>query len=243
MPLAKQEIKSICKEYVDDALNEWCAKNRQIVEPWHEVVAELTHFAVNALQKLSKNYAIVPKRERQEAESTAPYAQENQTQRIMTQIATNPKQCVRLIACGVDPKSANMGRIHGGCGSPVGFQEICNINEYEYWNGSLARGLCAGPDGKPLEIQPPLPYKIEYAWSLSALLALLPKEITDDNGDNYYFSIAQEFPLSCEYGVSYKPCWYDSDALTRTHDNSPIEACVQMIEWLTNNRYKLNHND
>lgn len=49
------------KEYVDNALNEWCTENLQIVEPWHQVVEDLSFIAANAIQELSKDYCIVPK--------------------------------------------------------------------------------------------------------------------------------------------------------------------------------------
>lgn len=78
------------------------------------------------------------------------------------------------------------------------------------------------------------------AWSLSALLGLLPKEIYDENVDGYFFSLAKEFTLSEEYGAAYVPYWDKGDAIVRKRDNDPIEACVQLIEWLTNNGYKLN---
>lgn len=133
----------------------------------------------------------------------------------MTQIATDPDQSSRLIACDVDPKSADF----------VWMDDKPN-------NPSLTLRTEIIEDNNP--------YILAFAWSLWALLALSPKEITDDNGDSYYLSIAQQFPLSYEYGVSYKPCWSDGDAIMRERDNCPIEACVQMIEWLVDNGYKLN---
>ena len=78
------------------------------------------------------------------------------------------------------------------------------------------------------------------AWSLSALLGLMPKEIYDEGCDSYFFSLAKEFPLTEEYGAAYIPCWDKGDAIVRKRDNSPIEACVQLIEWLVENSYQLN---
>lgn len=72
------------------------------------------------------------------------------------------------------------------------------------------------------------------------MLGLLPKEIYDNNDDSYYFSLAKEFPLSYEYGAAYIPCWEKGDTIIRKRDDSPIEACVQMIEWLTEHNYPLN---
>ncbi|GFI57109.1 hypothetical protein IMSAG025_00540 [Muribaculaceae bacterium] len=83
-------------------------------------------------------------------------------------------------------------------------------------------------------------YEIIPAWSLNRLLELLPKEIDDECGDSYFFSLAKEFPLSQEYSAAYIPCWDKGDAVVRKHDNCPIEACVQLIEWFKENNYKLN---
>lgn len=79
------------------------------------------------------------------------------------------------------------------------------------------------------------------AWSLSRLLALMPKIIEPAPYENYYLNMAQECPLTDEYIVSYMPCWDLSDAIIRTRDNNPIEACVQMIERLKDNGCDINH--
>lgn len=79
------------------------------------------------------------------------------------------------------------------------------------------------------------------AFSLGCLLGLLPKEIyEEETGDSFFFSLAKEFPLSEEYGAAYIPCWDNGDAIVRKRDNNPIEACVQLIEWLVENGYNLN---
>lgn len=49
------------KQYVDDALNEWCTNHLEIVEPWHQVVEDLSFIAATAIQNISKDYSIVPK--------------------------------------------------------------------------------------------------------------------------------------------------------------------------------------
>lgn len=138
---------------------------------------------------------------------------------MTTQIATTIEQSQRLIACGVDKDTADF--------------YWCDFIPDEPFlaMGEIPRNNDTGEVMSDGDVP---------AWSLSALLALLPKEITDDNGDSYYLSIAQEFPLTNEYGVSYKPCWFEGDALIRTRDNCPIEACVKAVEWLTQNGYTLN---
>ena len=127
-------------------------------------------------------------------------------------IATTHDQSVRLLKCGVPAESADMYIDNYDELWAVPFKESIRKND-----------RCFDP-----------------AFSLSFLLSLLPKEIYDENGDSYYFSIAKEFPLSEEYGAAYIPCWDKGDAIVRKRDNSPIEACVQLIEWLAENGYKLN---
>lgn len=137
---------------------------------------------------------------------------------MTTNTATTKEQSVRLLQCGVDPKTADMVWTHFESDDEQ-YERLDVMSEYAYEVSSLK----------------PIP-----AWSLSALLALLPKEIYDESGDGFYFSLAKEFPLSEEYGAAYIPCWDKGDAIVRKRDNDPIEACVQMIEWLTANNYKLN---
>ena len=131
---------------------------------------------------------------------------------MTTNIATTPSQSARLLQCGVSVDTADMFRW---------------VNSY-------------GQEFLETHYKPSPAVKYTPAWSLSALLGLLPKEIYDESDDSFYFSLAKEFPLSEEYGASYIPCWDKGDALVRKRDNAPIEACVQLIEWLTANNYKLN---
>lgn len=143
---------------------------------------------------------------------------------MKTNIATTDLQSQRLLRCGVSADTADM---------------------------SWRTILCPGDDEPWADPQlSVLPYSaakdiygddyIEPAWSLSRLLGLLPKEIFDESGDDFYFSLAKEFPLSEEYGAAYIPCWDKGDAIVRKRDDDPIEACVQLIEWLKENGYKLN---
>ena len=70
-------------------------------------------------------------------------------------------------------------------------------------------------------------------WSLSALLELVPKTLP--NGF--------KFNIEFEHGDTSEPWWItyaDERYWQCFSDKSPIEACVQAIEWLTANNYKLN---
>lgn len=131
-------------------------------------------------------------------------------------IATTQDQSQRLLRCGVPADTADMSYESGA------------LSLMDYDSAVHER------DSR-IEI-----YEVAPAWSLSRLLGLLPKEIYDACGDSYFFSLAKEFPLSEEYGAAYVPCWDKGDAIIRKRDNYPIEACVQLIEWLTKNNYKLN---
>lgn len=134
----------------------------------------------------------------------------------MIQIATDPSQSERLTDCGVSYFTADMTLSYS-----KGYYELM-ATPFHY--GCF--------DEKDLP-----------AWSLSSLLALLPKEISDKYYHfSYYLSLAMEMAVSDDYRVSYKPCYSDDEELMYMSSPNPIEACVQMIEWLTANKYKLNEN-
>lgn len=132
-------------------------------------------------------------------------------------IATTKEQSDRLVACGVSPDTADMS-----LGKDESQPLTLMARAYRTFKGLFKRDY------------------VIPAWSLSALLALLPKEIYDECGDSYFFSLAKEFPLSEEYGAAYIPCWDKGDAIVRKRDDNPIEACTQLIEWIVDNGYKLN---
>lgn len=73
-------------------------------------------------------------------------------------------------------------------------------------------------------------YEIIPAWSLSALLTnVLPHNISVDK---YNYKGATEYEVGCYFtGHRDKIAFNAPD---------PIEACVQLIEWLKENGYKLN---
>lgn len=146
---------------------------------------------------------------------------------MTTNIATTREQSARLLQCGVSAESADM------CYQFI--DECCNNTD---------NPICSTPKEQYATVSGhgfgDHRIYITPAWSLSALLGLLPKEIYDESDDSFYFSLAKEFPLSEEYCAAYIPCWDKGDALVRKRDNDPIEACVQLIEWLTANNHKLN---
>lgn len=124
------------------------------------------------------------------------------------QIATTQEQSTRLLRCGVSAESADMHWDNKTLDEPF-----------------LNTGAVTDKRDTP-------------AWSLSALLELLPKFIPDAGGDFSYALKVQPCNLPgwtvCYYAYSLDK----GKGYHRSED--VIEACVQLIEWLTANGYKLN---
>lgn len=130
---------------------------------------------------------------------------------MKTNIATTKEQSARLLRCGVSADTADMARYE---------DDEVPMMPWDWTTGSYGGTF--------------------PAWSLSALLGLIPHIIEVYDDGDYYFSLAQEFPASEDYHAAYKYCWADDDALVGKRNSCPIEACVQLIEWLSENGYKLN---
>lgn len=135
-------------------------------------------------------------------------------------IATTKEQSDRLLRCGVSADTADMSWV------------VLSDN---------TETLTAIPNLAQSEV-------INYpAWSLSALLGLLPKEI---NIDCYpyrigiYFENPDEPVIGNQWGLFYKP----KKNTEKSHyiDDVPmyapdlIECAVLMVEWLTRHNIKLN---
>lgn len=137
---------------------------------------------------------------------------------MKTNIATDLSQSQRLLRCGVSADTADMcwiapdRLVTGGVGFPT---LMCA--EYFKHDDSIQ--------------QTP-------AWSLSALLGLLPFKIHNGKYE-YWLDIA---PM--DYGKQWSIGYYcmDKPRVIKglTHTDSLIECAVQEIEWLTSNGYKLN---
>lgn len=135
---------------------------------------------------------------------------------MKTNITTTQDQSERLLRCGVSADTADMCYDSGA------------LSLMDYDSAVHER------DSRRET------YEVIPAWSLSALLGLLPKEICDENDDSYYFSLAQEYPLNADYRAAYKYYSVDECDYVGRRSSQPIEACVQLIEWLMENNYKLN---
>ena len=154
------------------------------------------------------------------------------------QIATNPDQSKRLLACGVDPNTVDM------------YLSI-NVCPGENYGKYSTRVL-----GGDLITLPEILRSIDYspAWSLSALLELLPKHIDDFPLTKWYPPfIADEIwgmdiPNVLNGDVklySDGEHWivdYDWEGFSGTlpQSENPIEAVVLAIELLHANGYPLN---
>ena len=136
------------------------------------------------------------------------------------QIATNPSQSKCLLACGVDPNTADM------------YLSI-NMCPGENYGKYSTRVL-----GEDLITLPKILRSIDYspAWSLPALLALLPKGI---QYEGLQTNIKVEQCSRSGWSVSYYD-YYMDDIAHEVRGFGIIESCVIMIEWLTANGYYLN---
>ena len=142
------------------------------------------------------------------------------------QIATTPEQSKRLLACGVDPNTADMSH------EPYGM-----------------------PQEQPtLSVGSPFLVGATHAWSLSALLELLPKHLDDFPLTKWYPPFIEDeiwemdIPNVLNGDVklySNGTKWivdYDWDGFNGTlpQSENPIEAVVLAIELLHANGYTLN---
>lgn len=137
---------------------------------------------------------------------------------MKTTIATDNLQSQRLLRCGVSADTADMVWTRFESDGEK-YEQLGVMDESAYEVASLN----------------PTP-----AWSLSRLLRLIPHVIEVYDDGDYYFSLAQEFPASEDYHAAYKYCWADDDVFVGKRSSCPIEACVQLVEWLKENNYKLN---
>lgn len=144
---------------------------------------------------------------------------------MKTNIATTREQSSRLLRCGVSADTADMTlRTETG---EVNFSRYSLETELKFYGYDDPK--------RHIEIVP--------AWSLSALLGLLSKETKVD--ESPYDEVQRYglliYPFMGGWEVDYQYCENDEcHCLKCVHGTDPIEACVQLIEWLTENGYKLN---
>lgn len=138
-------------------------------------------------------------------------------------IATTCEQSARLLACGVDPKTADMM-----------WDRLDENRDYLLLSASWETNRIKNRKITDNTIP---------AWSLSALLMLvLPRKIQAKKEYlNYTLNLHPYFMGGWQIKYSYRE--YDECYnLLREYSDTPIEACVKAVEWLTENDYKLNTN-
>lgn len=162
---------------------------------------------------------------------------------MTTNIATTKEQSARLLQCGVSPESADMcyqfiDECFNNTDNP-----ICSTPKEQY---ATVSGYGFGDHR--IHITP--------AWSLSALLGLLPKTISDfwmtkwfvpivdgfqiDDMENPYL-LSGDFQLLHIGGGKYQVEYvWDGFIGKLPQSDNPIEACVLAVELLVANNYKLN---
>lgn len=149
---------------------------------------------------------------------------------MKTNIATTKEQSARLLQCGVPAESADMSyQFIDECVNNTD-KPICSTPK-EQFNTLIGYGF----GENRIHITP--------AFSLSALLGLLPKEIKVDESpyDEVQKYALLIYPFMDGWQVDYQYCEDDEcHCLKCVYGIDPIEACVKAIEWLTANGYKLN---
>ncbi|MBO6271788.1 hypothetical protein J6O48_03295 [bacterium] len=126
----------------------------------------------------------------------------------MNKICTSIEQSKKLIELGIDVNTADMYWKNGvsdryiQCFTPF----VCG----DYQNG--------------INFDYDIP-----AWSLSALLGLMP---TDDKRDEYYVDIESH---SDYHTVSYRNCW-DGCIYSEVSEESLLDAAFEMTCWLLENK-------
>ena len=136
---------------------------------------------------------------------------------MRTNLATDLFQSQRLLRCGVSADTADMCWDKAKSPNKEGYSWMLISENYLKRRSSD-------------EFVP--------AWSLGALLGLLPFKIHSGKYE-YWLDIA---PM--DYGRQWSIGYYcmDKPRVIKglTHTDSLIECAVQEIEWLTSNGYKLN---
>lgn len=136
------------------------------------------------------------------------------------QIATSKEQSLRLLACGVSPETADMclsTRIRKTDGSFIAKKHRTT----NLWVGYSCWRTTS--EDEELENIP--------AWSLSALLAVLSKEI---NRSNPLDGLWIEKSAATNHNWHISNLDGNSGDLTETSEPSLLEACVRLMEKILN---------
>lgn len=129
-----------------------------------------------------------------------------------SQIATTREQSDKLLALGVKPETADMYLKYDG-------------NSFFITYTLTAKDKLVPYTLKEEDIP---------TWSLSRLLELLPVEVPDSKSG---FESHHPELIIHEKGYNISIRRYTADCLVGTHiEDSPINCCVSIIEWLIKNK-------
>jgi hypothetical protein len=129
----------------------------------------------------------------------------------MTKICTTIEQCKKLLDLGIDINTADLTDTN---------LPLQDGSRYDFICCKLPNDTFPSiTDGKSEKI---------HAWSLSALLGLMP---TDDKKDEYYV-VAESH--SDYHTVSYRNCW-DGCIHSEYSEESLLDAAFEMVVWLKEN--------
>lgn len=144
---------------------------------------------------------------------------------MTTNIATTREQSARLLQCGVSAESADM------CYQFI--DECCNNTDNPICSTPKEQYATVSGHGfgdHRIHITP--------AWSLSALLGLLPKEIRH-NGCTYKLNI--DYPPIGMVAARYNTEWDDLDSIKGYMCEELIDALYSLLVWCLEKGYvKLN---
>lgn len=141
---------------------------------------------------------------------------------MKSQIATTKEQSDRLLKCGVSAESADMCWM-GGSVEAMPYEVMLG----QWMIDSAMKG----------EERTAADFDLSPAFSLGALLGLLPKEIKAD-GITYKLNI--DYPPIGQVAVRYNTEEDDLDSLFGLMGDDLFELIVLMVEKLVANSYKLN---
>lgn len=133
----------------------------------------------------------------------------------MNKICTSLEQSKKLIELGIDVKTADMCWTNHLFNAFLSSWRIESTSPQEYKNlldGFVVRG-----------------YLIEPAWSLSALLGLMPNG--EKNDENYVCTESH----SDFYICTYRNCW-DGCIHSEYSEEELLDAVFEMVVWLKENR-------
>lgn len=128
---------------------------------------------------------------------------------MKTNIATTKDQSQRLLRCGVSADTADMARYE---------DDEVSMMPWDWTTGSYGGTF--------------------PAWSLSALLSLLPTSILSPMGNEYMLELSK-LRMHDAWEVQWVNARNRFETYDKHHnfhrlwDESPIEACVKAVEWLT----------